>query len=330
MDAGFLNVVQVGQYFMTKDTEEFSQFTDSVACRGYTLPRDESLSEPEGWIRGNTKIGPVLEVTTCCLEGKYGVEIRNESVNKDNSHSWVRISQGLNELVTNLNNQEQGDNEQETSEMQFEDYALRSNARAFGKPTKSQSNTTKMYFCHITHKNYTYYGKNLDRHWSTRLFAHRLFSFEETDQSSSSWWSTSRRRGSDWILEIFGRWSSEPFCVLTSLVWRKVEDHRRRILALECKFQRFTSDMPVCRPSRIIFLFKSISVGLQYRRRSLRTINFEVQQGNRRYSVAMRFSQWRDGRCLRQTYISRIWPAFPLTLSSCRRRRSRIVGVASR
>ena len=30
-DAGFLATVEVGQYFMTKDTEEFSQFTDSVA-----------------------------------------------------------------------------------------------------------------------------------------------------------------------------------------------------------------------------------------------------------------------------------------------------------
>ena len=38
------------------------------------------------------KIGPVLEVTTSYLQGKYGVEIRIESVNKDNSHSWVRIS----------------------------------------------------------------------------------------------------------------------------------------------------------------------------------------------------------------------------------------------
>ena len=62
-DAGFLTTVEVGQYFMTKDTEEFSQFTGSVACREYTLPRDESLTEPKGWIRGNTKIGPVLEVT---------------------------------------------------------------------------------------------------------------------------------------------------------------------------------------------------------------------------------------------------------------------------
>ena len=73
MDAGFLNVVEIGPYFMTKDTADFSQFTDAVACREYTLPRDEGASEPKGWIRGNTKIGPVLEVTTCCLQGKYGV-----------------------------------------------------------------------------------------------------------------------------------------------------------------------------------------------------------------------------------------------------------------
>ena len=31
----------VRQYFMTKDTEEFSQFTESVTCREYTSPRDE-------------------------------------------------------------------------------------------------------------------------------------------------------------------------------------------------------------------------------------------------------------------------------------------------
>ena len=66
-DAGFLTTVEVGQYFMTKDTEEFSQFTQSVACREYTLPRDEKLYDPKGWIRGNTKIGPVLEVTTSYL-----------------------------------------------------------------------------------------------------------------------------------------------------------------------------------------------------------------------------------------------------------------------
>ena len=59
MDAGFLNVDEIGQYFMTKDTEEFSQFTDSVACREYTLPTDEKSTDPEGWIRGNTQIDQV-------------------------------------------------------------------------------------------------------------------------------------------------------------------------------------------------------------------------------------------------------------------------------
>ena len=47
-DAGFLTTVDVGQYLMTEDTEEFSQFTDSVACREYTLPRNENPSEPKG------------------------------------------------------------------------------------------------------------------------------------------------------------------------------------------------------------------------------------------------------------------------------------------
>ena len=119
---------------MTKDTEEFSQFTDSVACREYTLPRDDASSEPKGWIGGNTKIGPVLEVATCCLQGKYGVESRIESVNKDHSHSWVRISHGLNKLVTNLNN-----NEQETSEMKLEEYVLTMDAGDFASRSKAKA-----------------------------------------------------------------------------------------------------------------------------------------------------------------------------------------------
>ena len=138
-DAGFLTTSEVGQYFVTKDTEEFSQFTDAVACREYTLPRDEETSEPKGWIKGNTKIGPALEVASCCLQGKYGVEIRIKSVNKDNSHSWVRLSHNLNELVTNLNNKDQDDNEQETSEMQFEECALKLNACAFASRSKAKA-----------------------------------------------------------------------------------------------------------------------------------------------------------------------------------------------
>ena len=66
MDAGFLTTVEVGQYFMTKDTADLTQF-HAVACREYTLPRNEVASQPKGWIQGNTKIGPVLEVAICCV-----------------------------------------------------------------------------------------------------------------------------------------------------------------------------------------------------------------------------------------------------------------------
>ena len=90
-EAGFMRVVEVGQYFVTRDTGEFQQ---TVACREYTLPRDDKASQPKGWIQGNMRIGPVLEVTTSFQHFKYGIEIRIESVNKDSSHSWVRISYG--------------------------------------------------------------------------------------------------------------------------------------------------------------------------------------------------------------------------------------------
>ena len=132
MDAGFLNV-EIGQYFMTEDTAEFSQFR-AAACREYTLPRDEEASQARGWIQGNTKIGPVFEVATCCLYGEYGVEIRIMSMNKDNSHSWVRIYHGSNKFVTNLNN-----NEQELPEVQLEEYALKLNASDFASRSKAKA-----------------------------------------------------------------------------------------------------------------------------------------------------------------------------------------------
>ena len=103
MDAGFLSVVENGQYFMTKATGDFTQF-NTVACREYTLPREDSTSQPKGWIQGNTKIGPVLEVTTSYLHGKHGVEIRIMSLSRDNTHSWVRILHGSNKFVMDLNN----------------------------------------------------------------------------------------------------------------------------------------------------------------------------------------------------------------------------------
>ena len=93
MDAVFLNVFDIGQYFMTEDNGELFF---ARACREYTLPRDEETSQPKGWIQGNTKIVPVLEVTICYLHGKYGVEIRIVSFEQGQlsllglNFSWIK------------------------------------------------------------------------------------------------------------------------------------------------------------------------------------------------------------------------------------------------
>ena len=79
----------------------------------------------------------MLEGTTSYLQGKHGVEIRIESVNEDTS--WVRISHGLNKLVTDLSNKEDDDNEQETSEMKFEEFALKTNVLASASRSKAKA-----------------------------------------------------------------------------------------------------------------------------------------------------------------------------------------------
>ena len=72
---------------MTKDTGSSSQFR-SVACREYTLPRDDPTSQAKGWIQGNMRNGPVFQ------HFKYGIEIRSWSVNQDNSQSWSEFPFG--------------------------------------------------------------------------------------------------------------------------------------------------------------------------------------------------------------------------------------------
>ena len=98
------------------------------------LFQEKEASQPKRWIQGDTKIGPVLEVATSYLHGKYGVEIRISSVNRDNTHFWVRISHGSNRFVMNLNN-----NEQEIPEVQLAEYALKLDAKDFACRSKAQA-----------------------------------------------------------------------------------------------------------------------------------------------------------------------------------------------
>ena len=105
-----------------------------MACREYTLPRDDPASQPKGWIQGNMRIGPVLEVTTSFQYGKHGIEIRIWSVGQDNSQSFVKISYGTNKNVidSNHNNTEipTDPHEDQKSQSSIKVVAARSKAKA--------------------------------------------------------------------------------------------------------------------------------------------------------------------------------------------------------
>ena len=77
-EAGFMRVVEVGQYFVTRNASEF--LLRSAACREYTLPRDDPASEAKGWIQGNMRIGPVLEVTTSFQHSNLVCESKQFSI----------------------------------------------------------------------------------------------------------------------------------------------------------------------------------------------------------------------------------------------------------
>ena len=93
---------------MTKDTGDFTQF-HTVACREYTLPRNDESPQPKGWIQGDTRLGPRIgnhDPVICAVN--IEIEIRIWSLSEDNSQSWVRISYGSNKFVidSNFNNTE--------------------------------------------------------------------------------------------------------------------------------------------------------------------------------------------------------------------------------
>ena len=125
MDAGFLNVVETGQYVMTKDTAEFSQFTDAVTCREYTLPRGEETSEPKGWSEGTLTPGQ--------------------------NFSWLK------QIGHRLKQQQAGNPRSAVRRI-----CVKIECEWFCKPIKGKSKTTKTRFCQLIHKNYSCWGENLD------------------------------------------------------------------------------------------------------------------------------------------------------------------------
>ena len=88
---------------MTIDEAELAKLDCPGSCREFSLPRDDDLSKAKGWrISGNTKISPVLDVTVNYHQGRYGIEIRINSLLSDGTQSWVMICTGLNKHVTEM------------------------------------------------------------------------------------------------------------------------------------------------------------------------------------------------------------------------------------
>ena len=112
---------------------------------------------------GTPKLDPYTKSQLAAYKVNVEWRFRIESVNRDNTLLWVRISHGVNKLVTNFNTKEQDDNEQETSEMQFEDYALLPNARASASRSKAKAKPRRHFYLFI-YKNWTDREKNVDQY----------------------------------------------------------------------------------------------------------------------------------------------------------------------
>ena len=67
--AGFIKKVSIGQYFRNIHDVDDGFGGKTGSCRKFSLPRNHQDSEPFGWIRGHTRIGPVHQTrVTCCLD----------------------------------------------------------------------------------------------------------------------------------------------------------------------------------------------------------------------------------------------------------------------
>ena len=96
--AGFSENIEKGQFFITFYDDALGGLKGS--CREYTLRRSEESSHVRWWIRGNTRIGRVLDVKVCYHQGRYGMEIMSGSLYRDRTVSLVRILNGINKYVT--------------------------------------------------------------------------------------------------------------------------------------------------------------------------------------------------------------------------------------
>ena len=138
-----MSVVEVGQYFVTRNASEF--LLRSVACREYTLPRDDPASEAKGWIQGTrelTYFGSHDDLSALQVWSRSSNSIRE----RRQFSVLVRISFGTIRYVNNYvkyNTHNLASSYEEKAEpASSEVIAARSKAKAKPQPRESSGTTT--------------------------------------------------------------------------------------------------------------------------------------------------------------------------------------------
>ena len=62
--------IEKGQFFIALDDEDDALNDRKRSWRTHILPRSEEASRVRGWILGNTKISPFVDVEVCCHQGR--------------------------------------------------------------------------------------------------------------------------------------------------------------------------------------------------------------------------------------------------------------------
>ena len=89
----FKRNVSRGQFFITIPDVQMAGYSSTSSCREYTHPRSDNRSQPKGFVRGNTKIGPELEIKTTKEFDRHGIDTKIDSKQKEETQSW-RLSAG--------------------------------------------------------------------------------------------------------------------------------------------------------------------------------------------------------------------------------------------
>ena len=188
MDVGFLSVVEIGQYFMTKDTADF--FT--ISCSGLSWMQS-SRRRTNITTNRNTKIGDPywkLQPVTCTVN----MELTSES------SLWTKtkiLTLGSEFLMARTSLSRIWTTSRKPQKCRT---CVEIECEWFWKPIKGQSKTTDENLPVLPQRTIPIGWKNLDRCRTRRISNLRFWSMEEIDSSSSSWKTTHWRRWSNWIL----------------------------------------------------------------------------------------------------------------------------------